>query len=340
MIVEKNQRRYTSIVSLLVAALLLIILFRWVDTQEFNQQFKSLLAGMDSRWLAVYVLLSLSGILLRGERYRLLLDRKDISLWNFFWVVAIRNVFVDLFPARSGALSYIYVLKKRFRIPVASGASTMILAMLFDYVVFAPVLMVAIALSASDVGLPSLYLMAISLLLLLVMVFLVVGLESFLGMSVRLINALSGRREGRTGGWMEKLAGGIESLQKDLSRIKGQKGIYWKLAVLSFFIRGSKYAAIYFLLSALLQGEGYTIGSLVFTQVLLGTAVAEMSALLPIHTPAGLGSWDMAWTLAFVALGFGKEMALASGLAVHLISKVMEYSLGCVGILLLFVRRS
>lgn len=327
-------RNPASLVSFLVSITLLIVLFYLIDIDDLI----SLFGRLDFRWVAVYVFLSLAGLLVRAERYRLLLGG-SLGTTGLFWVTTVRNLFVDLLPARSGALSYIYVLRKRYDVPLAAGTSTMLLAMIFDYIVFVPMLMGALALSAADIGLPAAALHLFSLVLLIMMIVLVAGLEKYLGWAVFLLRVIAVRIGGRVRRAVTKIGSGIEELIDDLARIKSSRGIYNRLVFLTFFIRGGKYAALYFLLLGFLQGGGGSMSSVIFTHVLLGVAVAEMSSTLPIHSPAGLGTWDMSWTLAFAAMGYDVKIAAASGFAIHILSKVLEYTLGITGILVLFARR-
>ena len=329
---KKPRRSYSRPISLIISLVLLAVLLRWVDPGEFG----SMLTGVDVRWLGAYLFLVIAGLILRAERYRLLLE-EDPGLGGLFWVTAIRNMFVDLLPARTGAVSYIYVLKKKYRVPVAAGTSTLLVSMILDYIVFAPILVVSAALSAEDVGLSLGYLTIASLVFLVLTLILVFGLGSASRWVARILERLSA--DGGRSEWLARLGQGTRDLEMDIGRIRGNRGRYGSLVAISFVIRGGKYAALYFLLVAVLGGRGYSPGSLVFTHVLLGAAAAEMSTMLPLHSPGGLGSWDMAWTLAFAAMGYSLEEAATAGLAVHLISKVVEYLLGCSGILLLFGRR-
>lgn len=324
----------TPLMSLMISALLIFLLFRVVDLSDLVLLFRRL----DFKWLSVYLFLALAGLLVRAQRYLLLLGR-DLKLAHLFWVTAVRNLFVDLLPARSGALSYIYILKKRYDIPVVAGTSTMFLAMFFDYIVFVPMLMFALSLSAVDIGLPSSPVMVLSSALLLMVVVLVLILDRFLRWLIFILSGFKGRPGKRGERWLDKVIRGIEGLSLDLERIKATKGIYGKLLLLTLFIRTAKYTALYFLLAAFLSGSGYSINALIFTHVLLGVAAAEMSSTLPVYSPAGLGTWDAAWTLAFVAMGYDVKIAAASGLSMHLLSKVLEYLLGTAGILFLFGRR-
>jgi uncharacterized membrane protein YbhN (UPF0104 family) len=67
--------------------------------------------------------------------------------------------------------------------------------------------------------------------------------------------------------------------------------------------------------------------------VFLGVAGAELSATLPLHSLAGFGTYEAAWTLGFTQLGMSTEIAILSGFATHLLSQVHDYGLGLLAFL-------
>jgi hypothetical protein len=69
--------------------------------------------------------------------------------------------------------------------------------------------------------------------------------------------------------------------------------------------------------------------------MILGVTAAEMTALLPIRGLAGFGTWESAWALAFGLMALSPELAVVSGLGLHLLTNLWEYGLGLLGILAL-----
>ena len=76
-----------------------------------------------------------------------------------------------------------------------------------------------------------------------------------------------------------------------------------------------------------------TSGSLQFFRVFLGTVAAELAAALPIHGIAGFGTFEGAWALAFIQLGFTREHAIVTGILAHALSQLFEYSMGACALL-------
>jgi uncharacterized membrane protein YbhN (UPF0104 family) len=119
-----------------------------------------------------------------------------------------------------------------------------------------------------------------------------------------------------------------------LGHIKDRK-IQWPLFLLSLVIRAAKYGSLYFLLLSLLKNHGYALSNLSFWKTILGITGAELTGALPIKGIAGFGTWESGWALTFQLLDFEQRIAILSGIGVHLISNIFEYSLGILSILIL-----
>ena len=92
-----------------------------------------------------YTLIVLANTLARTVRYRLLLDtRPDAPKTDFgplLVVTAVRNMVVDLLPARIGELVFVGLLKRACATPAASGLAAVALSLLLDIVVLVPLLL-------------------------------------------------------------------------------------------------------------------------------------------------------------------------------------------------------
>ena len=97
----------------------------------------------------------------------------------------------------------------------------------------------------------------------------------------------------------------------------------------------AKYGSLYFLLFSLLQNHGFSFANLSFWKTILGITGAEMTGALPIKGIAGFGTWASGWALTFQLMDFEQRIAILSGIGVHLISNIFEYSLGILSIIIL-----
>ncbi len=122
---------------------------------------------------------------------------------------------------------------------------------------------------------------------------------------------------------IEKFQATIESLRE-----AREKKIDLPLFFLSLLIRLGKYVSLYFLLFALLRSHGFSLSTFSFWKLILGITGAELTSILPVKGLAGFGTWESAWALTFGLMNFDQSLAIISGIGVHLITNLFEYSLG------------
>lgn len=328
-------RRGRALSTFLLSLALSIALVAWLLSRIELADLGRTLAGIYVPSLGLYALLSLAGSGLRAYRYRLLIGPERIGPGGIFVVTLIRNLFVDLLPAKLGSLSYIYLLVRRFGLSLELSASTFLLAAVFDALSLSPILLLAIfavGLGTSRLSTIQFSLLALAFLLLLAL--LLAALPALLRAALRV-----GERFLRAAGagerWglpylVQKVRLTIEAIDTIRAR-----GVYARVFVLSLALRVLKYGSLYFLLHALLLRQGFPLAALNFWQVVLGIAGAEFSANLPVQGIAGLGTWETAFALTFRLMGYDERIAIVAGFGLHLVTQLYEYGLGVLAILLL-----
>lgn len=308
--------------AILVSGGLLAYLFsaNQVDPRELGQ----IIGGAAPSGLAAFVAVSVIALVLRAARYWVLLERR-VGFWPITLVTLVRNLFVDLLPARAaGAASYLYLVTARLGLPLSTGLASFTLAFIFDTLAIAPLLLAALLLVGAG-PLPAWALLGGSLLILLgaaaVLVLLAPGLR------------LAGRRAGGLPGRLAGLGGLLTATAAEVMRLKTRRLLGTVLA-LSLGLRLAKFGAYYCLLQALLAEQGFPWGSLNFLQVFLSVAGAELAASLPLPTVASLGPYEVAgaYGLAFW-LGIPRALAVLAASAFHLLSQIHDYGLGILALL-------
>lgn len=299
--------------SLGISAFLIWYLLRQVDPAELWEIFRRL------HWpsIGIYLLLSLAGLLCRSGRYSLILAGQA-GYWPLLLATLIRNMFTDLLPARIGSLSFVYIATQRLGVPLQEGLAAFLLAFVFDFLALAPLLALALLVVGGGLGggwvVMAITGGALTLLSLLAYLALIPSLELAHRVASRLqILSSAGQKLGETAA--------------SLRRVQARGVLGWVFGI-SVGVRLFKFSAYYALLHGVLVSRGYTLSTLHPLKVFLGVVGAEMSATLPIHSLAGLGTWEAAWTLGFTQLGFSKEIAILSGFATHLLSQIHDYGLG------------
>lgn len=319
------------LLSALVSLGLLWLLLSQVKTEDIVETISRIFLPA----LIGYVAIALFAAWLRAWRYKRLLRPRSITWPNIFLVTFIRNSLIDLLPARIGSLSYIYVLNKRLGFPFEAAASSFVLAFVLDFLTLSPFLVtsvIAVGLGANALSTPVLLLVAAAFFVLVFLVYWrLIPLARFCLAVFRRILKLAGVEErpaARTAvRKFELTIGSLDSARRD------QKPA--PIFVLSFLIRLAKYMAIFALFFALLRSHGFSLHDLNFWTFILGLSGAELTSALPIKGLAGFGTWESAWAVTFRLMDFDPRLAVISGIGVHLLTNIFEYSLGIGSILVL-----
>lgn len=327
---QKNKYLYISL-SVAISIILMALLFSQIETKDLVE----MLSRIHFPALLVYISVTLGAAGLRAWRYKLLLHPQSIGWGNILLVTFVRNSLIDLLPWRIGSFSYIYILNKRLNFSFEAATSTFVMAFIFDFLTLSPFLVLAIfalGLGSTSISTPSLVFLSIVFFFIIFLILwkiipfflLLIKIYRFL------LKILGLEKKDWTGLSIEKFQATINSL----SQIQKRK-IYLPISLLSFVLRLSKYVAVYFLLFSLLRSHGFSLQSLSIWKLILGITGAELTSLLPVKGIAGFGTWESAWALTFKLMNFEAHLAILSGIGVHLLTNIFEYSLGIASLLIL-----
>ena len=273
--------------------------------------------------LALYAVLVLGGVLARALRFWILLGRQ-VGLGLLAGIVLARNLFVDLLPARVGELSYVYLLSRTGHRRAEEGLATLVLSILFDVVALAPLLVLALLFLGRGEAIPTTRLLAASVALAAVA-------YGAIQIAEPVSRFLARAFKRRPGSLSRNLSARLSVLASALADASARR-VFAPVLAVSLVVRLCKFGSYYFLVVAIMTALG-TSGSLQFFRVFLGTVAAELAAALPIHGIAGFGTFEGAWALAFIQLGFTREHAIVTGILAHALSQLFEYSMGACALL-------
>lgn len=325
------KRTFYIFLSLIISVALIYLLISQISTQDLIFTLKNLYLPS----LFTYMVISLSGASLRAWRYRLLLQPEGVSWSGILLVTFIKNSLIDLLPARLGSLSYIYLLNRRLGLAFEPVTSSFIASFLFDFLTLSPFLILAImsvGLGVDAIASPAVLAIATLFFLLVTLAFILIIPLATAFYQIYLFLGTKFKLTARS--WFQK------SLVKfkgtiDVLPLMRRHGSFWLILILSFLIRLAKYASLFFLLHSLLRIHGFSLSNLSFWRLILGTSGAELTSALPIKGLAGFGTWESAWALTFRLMGSEKNIAILSGLGIHFITNLFEYSLGIASLFLL-----
>ncbi|MCB2216832.1 lysylphosphatidylglycerol synthase domain-containing protein [Desulfofustis glycolicus] len=319
------------VLSCAVSVLLLGVLIHFSLSSAEPDVWARLLGVLSSfsLWFALlYVLLSLIRTVLQAQRYQVLLATTEVSVPSLFHLMLVtlsRNMFIDMLPARLGELTYIAMLNRGYRVSGQACISSLAICFVFDLIALGLLILLLIGGQLLGGELQLWLLGALVLLALLIMVLLVL-LYPALAIVIRFLQRLS------TGGIIDKLSGLLARIQKALGDTR-RAGIIGRVLGLSLGIRLVKYLGMYCLFVGVVQTQfpDLTTRILMVLPALIG---AEAGASLPVPAFMGFGTYEAAGMLALVALGATTATSLLVMLAMHLISQIIDYLLGTIGLLL------
>jgi uncharacterized protein (TIRG00374 family) len=282
------------------------------------------LAGIDPLYLIVGFAFYVCSYFFRALRFHILLN-KEVGLRDLFNIVCVHNMVNNILPARTGELSYIYLLKKLHNKETGEGIATLFVARVFDFISISLFFFIS-ALMIQD--LPTIILnviVGIAAFLVLIVIFLITLLyfeDSFLNLVRNFFSRFN---------WDKKYFGDYllrkgEETVVSFEKIKTSgKVTVITLILVSFGIWMSLYSLNYILVGAMNINLGYFV-------VLLASTFAIFTTVLPIQGIGGFGTIEGGWAVGFIAVGLTREVAISSGFGYHIIIWIYFLILGCGGL--------
>ena len=298
-----NRKIYSIFVAIIITIALLVILLSQIKLSDVVE----ILAKIKPAYLVIGFILYAFSYLLRALRFHILLN-KEVGIKELFSIVSVHNMALNIFPARSGELSYIYMLKKRHDKNVGEGAASLLAARMFD-IISISIIFFTLAIMAHDI--PDFMVKAIP----------IVGFLLFLIVSLLLTFMYQ----------CSKFVGGVRNISTyfKLNEIEFIKYIFRKLDEMALCferIHRSEFI-LSLLISLMLWLTLYSINYLLtvamginlqIEAVFLASTFLFMIWILPIQGIGGFGTFEGSWAISFMAVGVAKEAAISSGFLMHI----------------------
>ena len=326
--------RLKSFLYIATSLLLAIGVFSWLLAHVTWRQVAELILSIHLPLLGLFFILSMAMQIVRTLRYRVVLKSvgQTPGFFRLFLVVLVRGLCVDLLPARTGELVYIYLLRAKLGVELGAATASFALAFLFDLMALAPLLVAALLLAGTGIPFSPWVLAAAGGGLLLLALLALRLLPAALRLGFRLCPP----GPGRTACFRRWARRFLATTHRQIRRARARR-IAAPLFGLPLGVRLLKYSALYVLLLAMLWPQGYTLATLPFPKVFLGLCAAEMAASLPVSGIAGFGAYQGAWAGVFMLLGFPAEMAKATSISHHVFTQAYGYLVGGVSVLALLL---
>jgi uncharacterized membrane protein YbhN (UPF0104 family) len=284
--------------------------------------------------IVVYAVLALLNAYVRAIRFRVLIavDRavRVPGTLHIFFVSMVRNMLVDLLPARSGELFYIVMMNRGYRIPGNLCVSSLTISFVFDLIALVCITLILALWQLLAGDLHGQVLVA------LIVVAVIAGIISvllFAGMAPAVIltrKLLGQHAEKKVFVWLLSF---LENVNEAIALAR-RGGLLLQVFLLSMAVRFIKYAALYILFKGVVEASFPILNEATPVQVLFALVGGEAGASLAIPTFMGFGTYEASSAFTLALFGYPAVTGAASMFIVHLWSQCVDYAFGGAAFLL------
>lgn len=314
-----NRKTIAKISAVVITIALVIILLSQIKIADII----TTLADIDPLYLIAGFILYICSYFFRASRFKMLIHSKEVKLSDLFAIISVHNMVNSILPARTGELSYIYLAKKTQGIHSSEGIATLITARVFDALAISIIFLFSAIVSGSEMHVSKInvWLSGIFVLALVILLFVIILYQGKKAMVLfeKLINRAKVKKSRVISFIVNK---GYEVT--DSFEFIRAKNVFPFVFIASVAIWCSMYAMIFILL----VGMGIDIN---LWMAILGSTLTIVISILPIQGVGEFGTLEGAWTVAFIGLGFTKEVAIVSGFSYHIIRFIYFLILGGYG---------
>ena len=319
-IIRERKKRILSpktFVLFLFSAVLVVFLLRNLEIRKTLETFR----GADMRLILLACGIYFMSNLFKSLRFAVMLRGAGIGQMKLYAITSYHNFFNQIFPARTGELTFVYYLKKMGGGNISKGLHILLVTRIFDFIVVAAFFVCSLVMyygrktsvSLAALGLVFLAASVVSLFYLKWLVIFADRLFRWLVAKLRLENRRVVRKIG------EK----IEPVVEEFSSFEAARFIPG-LAVTSILVWGALYAFSYVTIHAF----GVDVS---FLQSVAGSTGGVLTNVLPINSFGSFGTMEAGWTGGFVLVGMSAQDAITTGFGNHIVNFVASavIALGC-----------
>jgi len=317
-----------SVLNIAVFLVSVILVFYLVSLISLNDLI-SVMNSINPVYILSAFLFYVLASLFRAVRFSALLNRK-VRIIDMFSIVLVHNLANQILPARSGEISYVYLLKKLKKIRTGTGITTLVISRFFDFVAISVFLLISLfgLNSVSTIMFNSMLILLFLLLLLLFCLLLLLVFGDSVLLLIRYVFGKMGmlkfsivryflRKFSETLDAFKK----IDVKRKSYSVIGITSAIWTCMFVCNFF---------------LIKGFGIELG---IFQIMSLVLIIVILPLLPVYGMGGFGTTEAAITAMFISFGMSTNTAIPVSFGLHIFGLSFSIILGFFGILRLSLQR-
>lgn len=314
----------TKAAAVLITIVLLAILLSQVNVADVV----TTLTSSNPLYLVAGFFLYACSYVFRTLRFRFLLNG-EVRMRDLFNIVCVHNMMNNLLPARTGELSYIYLLNKVHGRNTGEGIATLVIARVFDFIAIGGIFLCAVVIlqRLPDAATQSALYALIAVLLSVVII--IILLKSDKSKILVAIGNLFGRYKqdkNPVGGYilckLHEAADSFDALSSADMRF------HLKVFTTTFGLWVSLYTFYYCMALAMHMDIGYI-------PAVFASSFAVFTTVLPIQGVGGFGTIEGGWAIGFILVGVPDTVAVASAFGFHLIMLIYTTLFGAGGYIFL-----
>ncbi len=315
----------TRVLPAAVSALLLALLFHQLPSGELRR----LLGAASPAWLLAATGLYGAVNGLRAFRFAVLLPMLTVPARGYLPLAFATSLLNNVLPMRGGEVGFVVLMKARYHSSMADSTAALGLARLFDYLAVAALFVPLAGLSLAQLprrtdwpvpGTPTAAVLWTVMGLLLLLGLVALSLPWLGNRGVAALRWLLARLNMRDSPLSLRLLSFGERTVTALVALR-TGGTYLRLLGLSLIL----WLVLFAWLHAFVRALGYDVGYRLF---IVGATFAVLSKAIPLPTLGGMGIAETGWTVGFTLAGWPPTAAIASGLAVTLLTLAVSAVFG------------
>ena len=316
------------VISIFVSVLILWLLFKLISNESNPLTLEDITRVLGDVSLVVFLsffVIHMLGVVLRTIRFQLLIRATQSEVVPAFiplsLVTLVRNMTVDLLPARVGELFYVGLLNRGLGVRLDSCFSSLAISIWFDVMVIIPLVFGLVLYPILETGVQQ-RLLLIAVVLVFVCAVGILILYPGLGIVARWLNRFRSD---------SKLIRGLQSFVSQFSesvRLSLNRRTILKTFFLTVGVRICKYSSIILLFTSIADAGFPELAEADPGSILVGLLASEAGASLPIPTFMSFGTYEAGGLAAFAMLGLPIASAGLALFTIHLITQAVDYTLG------------
>jgi len=300
------------ILSIFLAALFLFLVF-WISGIQVSDIVKLVRNSQLFYILAAFVAYS-GSYCGRAVRFKILLQNESPSLTSLISVVSLHNILNMVLPARTGELSYIYLLRSRFSLSSATGVATLISARVLDLLCLMLFFVIGLICFGSSIESSFVGLILTCVIAICISLVIILRLPMLSGAVLNLVEKCAKAFRIHEKGFVRKL------LNKGAETVTCFQQIRSRKVLISAFLASCATWFCTFLTCylVLLSFNVVSSSELSFGLSIVGTTALNASCILPINSFGNLGTWEAAWAAGYILIGMDETLAVETGFGEHI----------------------